>query len=93
MNPPPLEPRVLSIRDHLERVMPEGGRGRRIVGWGIVAWTGIGIAILLFALGRLLGRLGGILPYLIVAALVVVVLNPLVRRSVAWGIPRRLAAV
>ena len=93
MNPPPLEPRVLSIRDHLERVMPEGGRGRRIVGWGIVAWTGIGIAILLFALGRLLGRLGGILPYLIVAALVVVVLNPLVRRSVAWGIPRRLATV
>lgn len=72
--------------------MPEGGRGRRIVGWGVVAWTGIGFAILLLVLGRLLGRLGGIFPYLIVASMVLFVLNPFVRRLVAWGVPRRLAA-
>jgi len=72
--------------------MPAGGRMRRLVGWGIVAWTGIGAAILLFVLGRVLGRLAAIFPYLVVAAMVVFVLNPLVRRLTRLGLPRRLAA-
>ena len=82
----------LSIRDHLERLMPAGGRGRRLVGWGVVAWTGIGAAIVLYALAKALSRLANVFPYLVVAAMVVFVLNPLVRKLVAWGLPRRLAA-
>jgi predicted PurR-regulated permease PerM len=81
----------LSIRDHLERLMPTGGRGRRLVGWGVVAWTGIGAAIVLYALAKALSRLANVFPYLVVAAMVVFVLNPLVRKLVAWGLPRRLA--
>jgi predicted PurR-regulated permease PerM len=50
------------------------------------------MAVLLFVLGRLLGRLGSVLPYLVVAAMVVLVLNPLVIRLVRLGVPRRLAA-
>src|SRR3989454_4149741 len=34
--------RALSIRDHLDRLMPPGGRARRLLGWGVVAWTFIG---------------------------------------------------
>jgi predicted PurR-regulated permease PerM len=82
----------LSIRDHLERLMPAGGRGRRLVGWGVVAWTGIGAAIVLYALAKALSRLANVFPYLVVAAMVVFVLNPLVRKLVAWGLARRLAA-
>ena len=37
-----------TIRDHLERLMPPGGRARRIIGWGLVAWTFVGAAILLW---------------------------------------------
>src|SRR5438105_15011607 len=37
-------------------------------------------------------RLAGVFPYLVVAAMVVFVLNPLVRRLAALGLPRRLAA-
>src|SRR5438034_622959 len=29
----------LSLRDHLEQVMPEGGRARRLLGLGVVAWS------------------------------------------------------
>jgi predicted PurR-regulated permease PerM len=82
----------LSVRDHLERLMPSGGRARRIVGWGVVAWTAIGAAILVWAFGRVLGRLAGIFPYLVMAAMVVFVLEPAVRRLAALGVPRRIAA-
>lgn len=87
-----MDARVASVRDHLERLMPPRGRGRRIIGWGVVAWTAIGAAILLFVAGRVLQRLAAIFPYLVVAAMVLFVLNPLVRRLVALGLPRRLAA-
>jgi predicted PurR-regulated permease PerM len=89
---PPLEPRAVSIRDHLDRLLPQGGRGRRVVGWGVVAWTGLGAAALAFILARAFERVAGIFPYLIVAAMIVLILNPLVRRCVAFGLPRRLAA-
>jgi predicted PurR-regulated permease PerM len=72
--------------------MPPGGRARRIVGWGVVAWTGIGAAILIWIFGRVLGRLAGVIPYLVMAAMVVFVLNPAVRRLAALGVPRRVAA-
>jgi predicted PurR-regulated permease PerM len=81
-----------SVRDHLERLMPPGGRGRRLLGWGIVAWTAIGAGILLAVLGRVLSRMAGIFPYLVVAGMVVFLLNPLVVRVARLGVPRRLAA-
>ena len=83
----------VSIRDHLERLMPADGRGRRMVGWGVVAWTGIGIGVLALALGLALGRVAGVVPYLVVASMVVFVLNPAVRALAARGVPRRVAAV
>jgi predicted PurR-regulated permease PerM len=82
----------LPIRDHLERLMPPEGRARRIVGWGVVAWTLIGAAIVVWALGRVLGTLAEIFPYLVMAAMVVFVLNPAVRRLAALGVPRRIGA-
>src|SRR5438093_4702544 len=82
----------LSIRDHLERFMPPGGRARRIVGWGVVAWTLIGAAIVVWAFGRVLGRIAGVFPYLVMAAMVVFVLNPAVSRLTGLGLPRRPAA-
>jgi predicted PurR-regulated permease PerM len=81
-----------TVRDHIERLMPPGGRIRRLIGWGVVAWTLIGGAILLGLVGRALGRVAGVLPYLVVAALVVLVLNPVVRRLTLIGVPRRVAA-
>jgi predicted PurR-regulated permease PerM len=72
--------------------MPSGGRGRRIVGWGVVAWTGIGLAILLGVLGRTLGLFAGIIPYLVMAWLVVFLLGPVVRRVADRRVPYRLAA-
>jgi predicted PurR-regulated permease PerM len=81
-----------SIRDHLERLMPPGGRGRRLVGWGVVAWTGIGIGALALALGLALGRVAGVVPYLVVATMVVFILNPATRALAARGVPRRVAA-
>jgi predicted PurR-regulated permease PerM len=80
------------IRAQLERLMPAGGRGRRLVGWGVVAWTGIGLAILLGVLGRTLGLLAGIIPYLVMAWLVVFLLGPFVRWVAASRVPYRLAA-
>jgi predicted PurR-regulated permease PerM len=86
------DPAGLTLRDHLEYLMPPGGRARRVVGWGVVAWAVLGGAILLYVLGRILGRVGGVFPFLVVAATVVFVLNPPVRRLTAVGMPRRLAA-
>jgi predicted PurR-regulated permease PerM len=81
-----------SVRDQLERLMPPGGRARLLVGWGVVAWATIGGLLLLWALARGLSRIAGVFPYLVVAAIVVVVLNPAVRRLSRLGVPRRLAA-
>jgi predicted PurR-regulated permease PerM len=80
------------IREHLEALMPPGGGARRLVGWGVVAWTGIGGVILLWAASRLLSPIAGVFPYLVMAAMVVFVLNPAVRRLTGLGLPRRPAA-
>jgi predicted PurR-regulated permease PerM len=84
--------RGLSIRDYLERLMPPGSRGRQLVGWGLVAWTFIGGGVVLWVLARAIERIAGVFPYLVMAALVVFVLNPAVRRLTRLGVPRRLAA-
>lgn len=81
-----------AIRDHLLRLMPPGGRARRLVGWGVVAWTTIGLGILLWVLWRGLERIAGVFPYLVMALVVVFVLNPPVKALVRRGVPRRLAA-
>ncbi|HYV02812.1 MAG TPA: AI-2E family transporter [Actinomycetota bacterium] len=80
------------IREHLEALMPPGGGARRLVGWGVVAWAGIGGVILLWAASRLLSPVAGVFPYLVMAAMVVFVLNPAVRRLTGLGLPRRSAA-
>ena len=72
--------------------MPAGGRARQVLGWGIVAWSAIGGVILIAAAWRILSRFAGLFPYLVVAALVVLVLNPAVRRLSRLGVPRRAAA-
>jgi predicted PurR-regulated permease PerM len=82
-----------SVRDHLERLMPPGGRARLVVGWGVVAWATIGGLLLVWALARMLSRIAGVFPYLVVAAIVVFMLNPAVRRLAGVGVPRRLAAI
>jgi predicted PurR-regulated permease PerM len=82
-----------SIRDHLEDLMPPDGRARRLVGWGVVAWAGIGVGTLVLALGVVLGRFAGVVPYLVVAMMLVFLLNPAVVRLTARGVPRRVAAV
>src|SRR5690349_10603508 len=82
----------LSLRDHLAQLMPEGGRARRLLGLGVVAWSAIGGAVLLWVLGKILGRLAGIFPYLVVAGVVVLLLNPALRRLTRLGVPRRVGA-
>jgi putative permease len=83
----------LSIRDHLERLMPPTGRTRRLVGWGVVAWAGIGVGLLILAAGLVLARMAGVVPYLVVAMMLVFLLNPAVVRLTERGVPRRVAAV
>jgi predicted PurR-regulated permease PerM len=81
-----------TIRDHFDRLIPPNGRARRLVGWGVVAWSGIGAVILVVVFFRILSRVASIFPYLVVASMVVFVLNPAVKRLTAMGLPRRLAA-
>jgi predicted PurR-regulated permease PerM len=81
------------VRDHLERLMPSGGRARRVLGWGVVSWTAIGLAVLIGVGWKLLEIVGGILPFVVTAAAVVFILNPAVTAISARGVPRRLAAV
>ena len=72
--------------------MPPAGRTRRLVGWGVVAWAGIGVGVLVLALAVVLGRCAGVVPYLVVAMMLVFLLNPAVVRLTARGVPRRVAA-
>lgn len=82
----------LGIREHLERLMPPRSRTRRLVGWGLVAWSGLGAVILVAVAFRVLGRVAAVFPYLVVASMVVFALNPAVKALIARGVPRRLAA-
>jgi predicted PurR-regulated permease PerM len=86
------DPQPSGIRDHVELLMPPGGRARRLLGWGVVAWSTIGGLILIGVAWRLLSRFAGVFPYLVVAAMVVLILNPAVRWLAGLGVPRRVAA-
>src|SRR5437773_11604518 len=72
--------------------MPEGGRARRIVGWGVVAWATLGGLVVVAVLVALLRQVAPVVPYLVMASMVVFVLNPTVERLAARGMSRRLAA-
>jgi len=73
--------------------MPARGRARRLVGGGVAAWAGIGVGVLALALRVAIAKVAGVVPYLIVAMLVVFLLNPAIRRLSARGVPRRAATV
>src|SRR5436309_14921589 len=78
--------------DVVDRVVPPGTRGRRVLAWGVGAWTGVGIAVVLGLIGFALARVSAIFPFLAMAALVVLALNPLVKLLVRAGLHRRPAA-
>jgi predicted PurR-regulated permease PerM len=82
----------LGIREQVELLMPPAGWARQVVGWGVVAWSGLGGLILIGVAWRILSQFAGVFPYLVVAAMVVLVLNPAVLRLTSVGVPRRLAA-
>jgi len=73
--------------------MPPGGRSRRVVGWGVICWTFIGLGLLALALIAVLARIAEVFPFVVVAGLAVFLLNPLVTWLVARGVPRAVAAV
>jgi predicted PurR-regulated permease PerM len=80
-------------RNQLEQVLPPGSRSRRFAQAGLVVWAAIGVALLLGAGIILLVRLSGLLPYLVVAGLVVLILAPLVHVLERFlRFPRQLAA-
>ena len=73
-------------------MVPPESRGRRLVAIGVVAWTGVGIAGVVWLAVLALWQVAGVLPYLAVGGLVVLALDPLVRMLVRVGLPRGLAA-
>jgi predicted PurR-regulated permease PerM len=78
--------------EQLDRVVPPESRGRRLLAWGVVAWTGVGIAIVIGLIVFALSKVAGVLPYLAVAGIVVLALNPLVKLLGRTGLHRRSAA-
>jgi predicted PurR-regulated permease PerM len=78
--------------EQLDRVVPPESRGRRLLAWGVVAWTGVGIAVVIGLIVFALSKVAGVLPYLAVAGLVVLALNPLVKLLGRIGMHRRGAA-
>jgi predicted PurR-regulated permease PerM len=90
----PNEPNAhaLSLRDHIEAVLPSETRARRVAEWGVVAWALVGVGVIGWILWVLLHRLAGVVPYLVVAGLVVLVLSPAVRGLMRLRVPREVAA-
>jgi len=84
--------RRLSLDDQIELVLPTGSRSRRFAQAGLVVWAAIGVALLVGIAFILLARLTGLLPYLVVAGVVVLVLSPLVNGLVRLRVPRQIAA-
>jgi predicted PurR-regulated permease PerM len=82
-----------SLREHLEVLMPSGGRSRRVLGWGVICWTMIGLGLLALAMIAVLARIAEVFPYIVVAGLAVFLLNPLVGWLASRGVPRGVAAV
>jgi len=82
----------LSLGDQIELVLPTGSRSRRFAQAGLVVWAAIGVAVLVGVLFILLAKLSGLLPYLVVAGVVVLVMSPVVRGLERLRVPRRVAA-
>ncbi|MFN2544928.1 MAG: AI-2E family transporter [Actinomycetota bacterium] len=76
----------------VDRVVPPSSRGRGLLAWGVVAWTGVGIAVVLGLIAYALSAISDVFPYLGVAALVVLALNPFVKMLERARVPHRLAA-
>jgi predicted PurR-regulated permease PerM len=74
------------VRPHL----PPGDRLRRA---GVAAWASIGIMILVAILAWLLYKIRVIFPPLVLALLIIYLLNPIISRLSARGVPRPLAAI
>ena len=81
-----------SLRGQVDALLPPRTRARRVTEWGVVAWAVVGVAVIGWILWALLNRLAGVLPYLVVAGLVVLILSPAVRGLVRLRIPREVAA-
>lgn len=81
-----------SFADQLELALPAGSRSRRFAQAGVVVWAAIGVALLIGVLFILLVRLSGLLPYLVVAGVVLLILSPLVRGLERLHVPRQIGA-
>jgi predicted PurR-regulated permease PerM len=90
----PSEPNAdaLSLRDHIDALLPAGTRARRVAEWGVVAWAVVGVGVIGWILWVLLHRLAGVFPYLVVAGLIVLVLSPAVKGLMRLRVPREVAA-
>jgi|SRR6266571_1513516 len=75
----------------MDLVLPPASRSRRVAEWGVVAWAVVGVAIVIWFLVRLFQGLGALLPYLVMAAMVVLILSPAVRALTRLRVPRELA--
>ena len=82
-----------SLRENIELLMPPGGRARRVLGWGVICWTLIGLGLLVLAMIGVLARIAGVFPCVVVAGLAVFLLNPFVAALTERGAPRGVAAV
>jgi predicted PurR-regulated permease PerM len=80
-----------SVRGQMDLVLPPAGRSRRVAEWGVVAWAVVGVAVVIWLLVRLFHGLGALLPYLVMAGMVVLVLSPAVRALTRLRVPRELA--
>jgi predicted PurR-regulated permease PerM len=57
-----------------------------------VAWAVVGVAVICWLLFLALHKIGGVLPFLVMAGLTVLVLNPAVKALERVRVPRRIAA-
>lgn len=80
------------MRDQFELVLPTGSRSRRFAQAGLVVWAAIGVGLLIGTGFILLAKLTGLLPYLVVAGLLVLILTPVVRGLERLRVPRQIAA-
>jgi predicted PurR-regulated permease PerM len=81
-----------SFAEQIELALPTGSRSRRFAQAGVVVWAAIGVALLIGVLFLLLVRLSGLLPYLVVAGMVLLILSPVVRGLERLHVPRQIGA-
>jgi predicted PurR-regulated permease PerM len=83
---------AVTVRGQMDLVLPPASRSRRVAEWGVVAWAVVGVAVVIWFLVQLFHGLGALLPYLVMAGMVVLVLSPAVRALARLKVPRELAA-